>query len=114
MSTGSIPQSLCDLLPNSMNFSRFENEILEGMIDQNVVGHGGLGTVYRIDLHNGEIVAVKQINTRDESSFDHDHDIEMVNREVTAEVEIYRKYKALEYREVVFLHFEFGFQLVGI
>ncbi|PWA92795.1 Protein kinase domain [Artemisia annua] len=92
MLTDSIPQSLCDLLPNSMNFSDnlfsgpipvpfieagFQGNFFrepkivysrkpktEGMIDQNVVGHGGLGTVYRINLHNGEIVAVANQHKR--------------------------------------------------
>lgn len=45
-----------------------------------MVAHGGSGTVYRIDLRNGLVVAVKQIITRDESSSG--LDIEMVNLEM--------------------------------
>ncbi|GMI83156.1 XYLEM INTERMIXED WITH PHLOEM 1, C-terminally encoded peptide receptor 1 [Hibiscus trionum] len=38
-----------------------QHEILEAMIDKNIVGHGGSGTVYRIELKSGEVVAVKKL-----------------------------------------------------
>nr|GEX88048.1 receptor-like protein kinase HSL1 [Tanacetum cinerariifolium]GEX88051.1 receptor-like protein kinase HSL1 [Tanacetum cinerariifolium] len=63
-----------------------QDEIVEAMVDKNVVGHGGSGTVYRIDLSNGEAVAVKKLwsqNAKDESSEDH----QIMNRELKTEVE---------------------------
>ncbi|KAG6571773.1 Receptor protein-tyrosine kinase CEPR1, partial [Cucurbita argyrosperma subsp. sororia] len=32
-------------------------EIIESMVEKNIVGHGGAGTVYKIELSSGEIVA---------------------------------------------------------
>lgn len=45
--------------------------ILEAMVEKNIVGHGGSGTVYKIELGNGEIVAVKRLwNRRAKHLFD--------------------------------------------
>ncbi|KAJ4781110.1 Leucine-rich receptor-like protein kinase family protein [Rhynchospora pubera] len=41
-----------------------QHEIVEALIDKNIVGHGGSGTVYKIELSNGELVAVKKLWTR--------------------------------------------------
>ncbi|XP_022772262.1 receptor protein-tyrosine kinase CEPR1-like [Durio zibethinus] len=41
-----------------------QHEILEAMVDKNIVGHGGSGTVYRIELQSGEVVAVKKLWSR--------------------------------------------------
>lgn len=41
-----------------------QREILEAMVDKNIVGHGGSGTVYRIELSSGEVVAVKRLWSR--------------------------------------------------
>uniref|UniRef100_J3NF90 Protein kinase domain-containing protein n=1 Tax=Oryza brachyantha TaxID=4533 RepID=J3NF90_ORYBR len=38
-----------------------QHEIVEALIDKNIVGHGGSGTVYKIELSNGELVAVKKL-----------------------------------------------------
>lgn len=38
-----------------------QREILESMVDKNMLGYGGSGTVYRIGLSSGEIVAVKKL-----------------------------------------------------
>ncbi|MFQ6640037.1 hypothetical protein Gotur_014842 [Gossypium turneri] len=38
-----------------------QHEILGAMVDKNIVGHGGSGTVYRIELKSGEVVAVKKL-----------------------------------------------------
>ncbi|XP_039023366.1 receptor protein-tyrosine kinase CEPR1-like [Hibiscus syriacus] len=37
------------------------HEIIEAMVDKNIVGHGGSGTVYRIELRSGDVVAVKKL-----------------------------------------------------
>lgn len=36
-------------------------EIFEGMVEKNIVGHGGSGTVYRVETSTGEAVAVKKV-----------------------------------------------------
>ncbi|XVE70279.1 hypothetical protein DITRI_Ditri10aG0059600 [Diplodiscus trichospermus] len=41
-----------------------QHEILEAMVDKNIVGHGGSGTVYRIELRSGEVFAVKKLSSR--------------------------------------------------
>ncbi|KAI6689178.1 hypothetical protein NL676_026006 [Syzygium grande] len=38
-----------------------QREIIEAMVNDNIVGHGGSGTVYRIELSSGEVVAVKRL-----------------------------------------------------
>ncbi|KAG8049364.1 hypothetical protein GUJ93_ZPchr0009g1827 [Zizania palustris] len=38
-----------------------QHEIVEALIDKNIVGHGGSGTVYKIELNSGELVAVKKL-----------------------------------------------------
>ncbi|KAK4349418.1 hypothetical protein RND71_032173 [Anisodus tanguticus] len=38
-----------------------EREIFEAMIEKNIVGYGGSGAVYRADLSNGGVVAVKKL-----------------------------------------------------
>lgn len=48
-----------------------QREIIESMVDKNIVGYGGSGTVYKIELNNGEVVAVKKLwgqNSKDQSS----------------------------------------------
>ncbi|KDP41543.1 hypothetical protein JCGZ_15950 [Jatropha curcas] len=50
-----------------------QQEILDGLIDKNIVGHGGSGTVYKIELRSGEVVAVKSLwskGTKDSASED--------------------------------------------
>ncbi|KAJ3674443.1 hypothetical protein LUZ60_005059 [Juncus effusus] len=41
-----------------------QHEIVESLIDKNIVGHGGSGTVYKIELSNGVLVAVKKLWAR--------------------------------------------------
>ncbi|CAL5383921.1 unnamed protein product [Camellia sinensis] len=50
-----------------------QRQIVEAMVDKNIVGHGGSGTVYRIELSNGDVVAVKKLwslKTKDSASED--------------------------------------------
>ncbi|KAM7520883.1 hypothetical protein LguiB_019845 [Lonicera macranthoides] len=63
-----------------------QREIIEAMVDKNVVGHGGSGTVYKIELSNGEVVAVKRLwsrKTKESASEDHIN----VDKELKTEVE---------------------------
>ncbi|KNA19097.1 hypothetical protein SOVF_064750 [Spinacia oleracea] len=60
-----MSSSLCSYDVKSFHRISFnQREILEAMVDKNIVGHGGSGTVYRIGLSNGEIVAVKKLWSR--------------------------------------------------
>lgn len=38
-----------------------QREIIDAMVDKNIVGHGGSGTVYKIELSSKEVVAVKRL-----------------------------------------------------
>ncbi|KAG5031166.1 hypothetical protein JHK85_015148 [Glycine max] len=38
-----------------------QREIIESLVDKNIMGHGGSGTVYKIELKSGDIVAVKRL-----------------------------------------------------
>ncbi|KAK8956600.1 Receptor-like protein kinase HSL1 [Platanthera zijinensis] len=63
-----------------------QHEITDALIDKNIVGHGGSGTVYKIELSTGESVAVKKIWSRkvkDSSSPEKLY----ADRELRAEVE---------------------------
>ncbi|KAK9270695.1 hypothetical protein L1049_026277 [Liquidambar formosana] len=66
---------------------RFDpHEIVEAMVDKNKVGQGGSGTVYKIELSNGEVVAVKRLRcqkTKDPASEDQLD----LNKELKTEVE---------------------------
>ncbi|XP_027354950.1 receptor protein-tyrosine kinase CEPR1 [Abrus precatorius] len=41
-----------------------QREIIESLVDKNIMGHGGSGTVYKIELKSGDIVAVKRLWSR--------------------------------------------------
>ncbi|KAJ4821826.1 Receptor protein-tyrosine kinase cepr1 [Turnera subulata] len=63
-----------------------QKEILEAMVDKNIVGHGGSGTVYRIELKTGEVIAVKRLwseKTKDYAS----EDRLLLDKELKTEVE---------------------------
>eukprot|EP00249_Psilotum_nudum_P018513 c26843_g2_i1 orf=308-3400(-) len=52
-----------------------EYEVLHGLDEDNVIGSGSAGKVYRITLSNGQIVAVKKLwgAGKGEGKYDHDH-----------------------------------------
>ncbi|KAF8024709.1 hypothetical protein BT93_F1781 [Corymbia citriodora subsp. variegata] len=63
-----------------------QREIVEAMVSDNIVGHGGSGTVYRIALSTGEVVAVKRLWSRSaKDCVSEDHLI--LNKELKTEVE---------------------------
>ncbi|PKA47483.1 Receptor-like protein kinase HSL1 [Apostasia shenzhenica] len=68
-----------------------QHEITEALIDKNIVGHGASGTVYKIELSNGEWVAVKKIWSRkmkdSSSSSSSPPDKLCLDRELRTEVE---------------------------
>ncbi|XP_072952069.1 uncharacterized protein [Typha angustifolia] len=73
-------------ITNFHKLSFDHHEIVEALIDKNIVGHGGSGTVYKIELSNGELIAVKKLwsrKTKDRCSPDQ----MLLNREVRTEVE---------------------------
>ncbi|KAK4796620.1 hypothetical protein SAY86_028946 [Trapa natans] len=52
---------------NMKSFHRIsfdQREIVEAMIDKNIVGHGGSGVVYKIELSSREVIAVKRLSSR--------------------------------------------------
>ncbi|XP_042033151.1 receptor protein-tyrosine kinase CEPR1-like [Salvia splendens] len=62
-----------------------QREIVEAMVDKNIVGYGGSGTVYRIELNNGEEVAVKKLWSRKNKHWDDDGVV--LDKELKTEVE---------------------------
>nr|GMC65075.1 receptor-like protein kinase HSL1 [Ipomoea batatas] len=47
---------------HKVNFE--QREIFEGLVEKNKVGEGGSGTVYKVNLSNGEAIAVKKLRSR--------------------------------------------------
>ncbi|PIN10079.1 Serine/threonine protein kinase [Handroanthus impetiginosus] len=63
-----------------------QREIVEAMVDKNIVGYGGSGTVYKIELNSGEVVAVKKLwsrKSKDSASVDQ----LVLDKELKTEVE---------------------------
>ncbi|KAL6983072.1 Receptor protein-tyrosine kinase cepr1 [Sarracenia purpurea var. burkii] len=63
-----------------------QEEIIEAMVEKNIVGHGGSGTVYKIELSNGDVIAVKKLwsfRTKDSDSGDR----LVLDKELKTEVE---------------------------
>ncbi|KAJ1391957.1 Serine/threonine-protein kinase, active site [Sesbania bispinosa] len=63
-----------------------QREILESLVDKNIMGHGGSGTVYKIELKSGDIVAVKRLWSR-KSKDSAPEDRLFVDKALKAEVE---------------------------
>ncbi|KAJ1379636.1 Serine/threonine-protein kinase, active site [Sesbania bispinosa] len=63
-----------------------QREILDSLVDKNIMGHGGSGTVYKIELKSGDIVAVKRLWSR-KSKDSAPEDRLFVDKALKAEVE---------------------------
>ncbi|XP_022962130.1 receptor protein-tyrosine kinase CEPR1-like [Cucurbita moschata] len=88
-------ETLCSSFFHKQSFD--QNRILESMAEMNIVGHGGSGTVYKIELGNGEIVAVKRLwNRRTKHFFD---------KELKTEVETL---ETIRHKNIVKLHSYFS------
>ncbi|PON68307.1 GPCR kinase [Parasponia andersonii] len=66
-----------------------QREIIDAMVDKNIVGHGGSGTVYKIELSSKDVVAVKRLwsSKGKELTSDQDDDQLILNKELKTEVE---------------------------
>ncbi|KAL2242174.1 UNVERIFIED_CONTAM: Receptor protein-tyrosine kinase CEPR1 [Sesamum indicum] len=63
-----------------------QREIIDSMIDKNIVGYGGSGTVYKIELNNGEVVAVKKLWSQKSKDSASDDQL-ILDKELKTEVE---------------------------
>ncbi|CAL5415118.1 unnamed protein product [Camellia sinensis] len=63
-----------------------QRDIVEAMVDKNIVGQGGSGTVYKIELNNREIVAVKKLWSRRTKDYASEDQLVM-EKELKTEVE---------------------------
>ncbi|CAI8599936.1 unnamed protein product [Vicia faba] len=63
-----------------------QREIVESLVDKNIMGHGGSGTVYKIELKSGDAVAVKRLWSRS-SKDSSPEDALFVDKALKAEVE---------------------------
>ncbi|KAE9457298.1 hypothetical protein C3L33_10795, partial [Rhododendron williamsianum] len=84
-----MSSSFCSYDVKSFHRISFDqHEIVEAMIDKNIVGHGGSGVVYRIDLSNGEVIAVKKLwnHITKDSTLEDQFDL---NKELKTECDVY-------------------------
>ncbi|KAL5559884.1 hypothetical protein UlMin_036095 [Ulmus minor] len=64
-----------------------QREILEAMVDKNIVGYGGSGTVYKIELSSNEVVAVKRLRSKKTKDSSSEQDQLVLDKELKTEVE---------------------------
>ncbi|MED6130850.1 Receptor protein-tyrosine kinase cepr1 [Stylosanthes scabra] len=65
-----------------------QREIIESLVDKNIMGHGGSGTVYRIELKSGDVIAVKRLwSTKSKDDSGAAEERLVVDRALKAEVE---------------------------
>ncbi|XP_019156530.1 PREDICTED: receptor-like protein kinase HSL1 [Ipomoea nil] len=64
-----------------------QREIFEGLVEKNIVGYGGSGTVYKVELGNGEAIAVKKLWSRKGKDPVSDNDEIVIDKELKTEVE---------------------------
>ncbi|CAH9076988.1 unnamed protein product [Cuscuta epithymum] len=86
-----------DMFPSSVfskSFHRvsFEHrEVFGGMVEENIVGYGGSGTVYKVELSNGEEIAVKKLwNDHNKGKWEEEQEGEefvVLDKELKTEVE---------------------------
>eukprot|EP01018_Ginkgo_biloba_P002132 Gb_35288 [translate_table: standard] len=65
------PENLSWDLKSFHRLSISEHDILNSLKEENVIGHGGSGKVYRGELSNGETIAVKRLWTNNSSKLYH-------------------------------------------
>ncbi|KAJ7533237.1 hypothetical protein O6H91_13G039000 [Diphasiastrum complanatum] len=67
-----LPEVIWTVIPfQKLNFR--EEEILESLDDDNVIGSGGAGTVYKATLQNGSSLAVKKLWSCPKGEINHDY-----------------------------------------
>lgn len=64
-----------------------QREIIEALVEKNIVGYGGSGTVYKIELNNGDEVAVKKLWSGKAKSLGSDGEDVGLDKELKTEVE---------------------------
>ncbi|KAL8144151.1 hypothetical protein V2J09_017183 [Rumex salicifolius] len=82
-----LSSTFCSYEMKSFHRISFDlREILESMSDDNIIGHGGSGTVYRVGLRSGEIVAVKKLWSQ-MTKYSASDEQNIPNKELQTEVE---------------------------
>ncbi|EPS67674.1 hypothetical protein M569_07098, partial [Genlisea aurea] len=64
-----------------------QREITQGLVDENIVGYGGSGAVYKVELSNGETIAVKKLWTKKVKDYTTKTEESVDDRELKTEVQ---------------------------